>query len=230
MGGGPMARSVVQFCSTTAAREATFPGMRVFVTSLVLSFLLSGPLRAADDQLLPPPSDSGRERLTSVVAVASASEAGRLLDSLSAASDAAVADRLETQIRVLWAKSGSATADLMLSWTAEAMAGGDAAKALDLLDEITVREPGFAEAYYRRATLNMLAGRFSPALSDLQVVLRIEPRHFLAIKALADIFVELDQPERALTLLRQLQAIDQHFSGLDEAIEAIVAGSHGRDI
>ena len=230
MVGGPVARSVVQFCSTTAAREVTFPGMRVFVTSLALSLLLSGPLHAADDQVLPPPSDSGRERLTSVVPVASTPEIGRLLDRLAAAGGSNEADGLETQIRALWAKSGSATADLMLGWTANAMAGGDAAKALDLLDEITVREPGFAEAYYRRATLNMLAERFSPALSDLQVVLRIEPRHFLAIKALADIFIEIDQPERALTLLRQLQIIDRNFSGLDEAIEAIVAGSHGRDI
>ena len=61
-------------------------------------------------------------------------------------------------------------------------------------------------------------------------VLRIEPRHFMAMKDLAVLLEDLDEHERALEVLRRLQVVDPHFDGLDEAIEAIVAGSHGRDI
>lgn len=220
---------MVQIRSTTAAREATFPGMRVFVTSVILSFVLSAPYAVADD-VLPPPSDSGRGHLTSLVPSDGKADLDSLFDRLSTARDKAEAGRIEADIRARWAASGSATSDLMLGWTAKAVADGDAAAALDLLDELTIREPGFAEAYYRRATLHLLSGQLSPALGDLQTVLRIEPRHFLAIRELADVFEQLGDSERALSLLKRLQVIDQHFEGLDEAIEAIVAGSHGRDI
>lgn len=203
--------------------------MRVLV-ALTLSVAFAGPLLAAEDPGLPPPSASGRERLSSLVPKAPAVELDGLFSRLAGARNRAEAAAIEAEITRRWAASGSATADLMLAWTAKAAAGGDAAKALDILDELTVREPGFAEAYYRRATLHLLAGRLSPALGDLRTVLRLEPRHFRAIRELAGLFVELDQPERALTLLRQLQVIDRHFDGLDEAIEEIVGNSHGRDI
>ncbi len=165
-----------------------------------------------------------------VVPTDKAAELDGLFTRLAAAKDRAEAAGLEAEIRQRWASSGSATSNLLLTWTAKSVAAGDAAGALDILDELTVRQPALAEAYYRRATLHLLAGRLSPALGDLQTVLRIEPRHFLAMKELAAVLEDLEQHERALEVLKRLQAVDPHFEGLDEAIEAIVAGSHGRDI
>lgn len=213
--------------STIAARGGTFPGMRVFVPFALL-LTIAGP--AAADGGLPPPAPSGRERLVSVVPADKAAELDDLFARLAAAKDRGEAAGIETEIRRRWATSGSATCDLMLSWTQKAVAAGDAAGALDILDELTVRQPSFAEAYYRRGTLHLLAGRLSPALGDFQTVLRIEPRHFLAMKDLAVLLEDLDQHERALEVLRRLQEVDPQFDGLSEAIEAIVAGSHGRDI
>lgn len=222
-----MARLGVRMHSTIAAREGTFPGMRVFVPFALL-LTIAGP--AAADSGLPPPAPSGRERLVSVVPTDKAAELDGLFARLAAAKDRGEAAGIETEIRRRWATSGSATCDLMLSWTQKAVAAGDAAGALDILDELTVRQPSFAEAYYRRGTLHLLAGRLSPALGDFQTVLRIEPRHFLAMKDLAVLLEDLDQHERALEVLRRLQEVDPQFDGLSEAIEAIVAGSHGRDI
>ncbi|MCM5556828.1 tetratricopeptide repeat protein [Pleomorphomonas sp. JP5] len=201
--------------------------MRVFVP-LILLLTVAWPVSAQVD--LPPPATSGRERLVSVVPVDKAAELDELFARLAIARDRKEASGLETEIRRRWATCGSATCDLMLGWTQDAVASGDAAGALDLLDELTVRRPALAEAYYRRGTLHLLAGRLSPALGDFQTVLRIEPRHFMAMKDLAVLLEDLDQHERALEVLRRLQAIDPHFDGLSEAIEAIVAGSHGRDI
>jgi len=223
-----LARLCVRMHSTIAAREGTFPGMRVFVPFALLLTIAVGPASADDG--LPPPAASGRERLTSVVPADKAAEMDGLFARLAAARDRKEAAGIEADIRQRWASSGSATCDLMLSWTQKAVAGGDAASALDILDELTVRQPTFAEAYYRRGTLHLLAGRLSPALGDFQTVLRIEPRHFMAMKDLAVLLEDLNQHERALEVLRRLQAVDPHFDGLDEAIEAIVAGSHGRDI
>ena len=223
-----MARPGARMHSTIAAREGTFPGMRVFVPFLSLLLMAVGPVLADDG--LPPPAASGRERLTSVVPTDSAARLDDLFARLAAARDRKEAAGIEVEIRRRWATSGSATGDLMLSWSQKAVAAGNAAGALDVLDELTVRLPAFAEAYYRRGTLHLLAGRLSPALGDFQTVLRIEPRHFMAMKDLAVLLEDLDQHERALEVLRRLQAVDPHFDGLSEAIEAIVAGSHGRDI
>lgn len=223
-----MARLGARMHSTIAARGGTFPGMRVFVPFALLLMIAVGPASADDG--LPPPAASGRERLTSVIPANRTAELNDLFVRLAAARDRKEAAGIEAEIRRLWATSGSATCDLMLSWTQKAVAAGDAAGALDILDELTVRQPTFAEAYYRRGTLHLLAGRLSPALGDFQTVLRIEPRHFMAMKDLAVLLEDLDQHERALEVLRRLQAIDPLFDGLGEAIEAIVAGSHGRDI
>lgn len=214
--------------STIAARGGTFPGMRVFVPFALSLILSAGSVCAGGD--LPLPASSGRERLVTVVPTDKAAELDGLFTRLAAAKDRAEAAGLEAEIRQRWASSGSATSNLLLTWTAKSVAAGDAAGALDILDELTVRQPALAEAYYRRATLHLLAGRLSPALGDLQTVLRIEPRHFLAMKELAAVLEDLEQHERALEVLKRLQAVDPHFEGLDEAIEAIVAGSHGRDI
>lgn len=214
--------------STIAAREGTFPGMRVFVPFALLLSITVGPVYAADG--LPPPASSGRERLTTLVPADKAAELEGLFARLATAKERTEAANLESEIRQRWAESGSASADLLLSWTEKAVAAGDAAGALDILDELTVRQPAFAEAYYRRGTLHLMAGRVSQALGDFQTVLRIEPRHFLAMKELAVLLEDLDQHDRALEVLRRLQGVDPQFEGLGEAIEAIVAGSHGRDI
>ena len=224
-----MARPGARMHSTIAAREGTFPGMRVFVPLVLLSLIAAGPVAAAGPDLPPPPAD-GRERLVSVMPADAAADLDRLFASLAAARSRAEAAGIEADIRRRWAASGSATADLLLSWTAKAVAAGNAAGALDILDELTVRLPAFAEAYYRRGTLHLMTDRLSPAIGDFQTVLRIEPRHFMAMKDLAVLLEDLGQHERALEVLRRLQTIDPHFDGLDEAIEAIVAGSHGRDI
>lgn len=228
MSSGLLARQGARMHSTIAARKGTFPGMRVFVPFTLLLLMAVGPAAAGDG--LPPPASSGRERLVTVVPADKAAELDSLFARLAAARDRTEAAGLESEIRRRWAASGSATADLLLSWTEKAVAAGDAAGALDILDELTVRQPAFAEAYYRRGTLHLLAGRVSQALGDFQTVLRIEPRHFLAMKELAVLLEDLDQHERALEVLRRLQKVDPQFDGLSEAIEAIVAGSHGRDI
>lgn len=202
--------------------------MRVFVPLSFLLMIALGPAWANDS--LPPPAQTGRERLVTAVPADEAAEFDGLFSRLSAAKDRTEAASIESEIRQRWASNASATANLLLSWTQAAVSVGDAASALDILDELTIRQPTFAEAYYRRATLHILAGRLSPALGDLQTVLRIEPRHFLAMKELAAVLEDMDQHDRALEVLRRLQAVDPRFDGLDEAIEAIVAGSHGRDI
>lgn len=200
--------------------------MRVFVACLIS--LLSALPTAAGEGDLPPPA--GRERLTSVVPADPGKAFDALFADLAAAEDATRAAGIEADIRARWMLSGSATADQLLAWTDAAAADGNVPLALDILDELTVRAPAFAEAYYRRATLNVTTGRLSAALADLRTVLRIEPRHFLALRELASLFERLGDRGRALEVLRRLKAVDRHFEGIDDAIKTLSEPAPGRDI
>ena len=144
MSSGLLARHGARMHSTIAAREGTFPGMRVFVPFALLLMTAAGPVWADDG--LPPPASGGRERLVSVVPADKAAEFNGLFARLAIAKDRSEAGSLEAQIRQRWASSGSATDDLLLLWSAKSVATGDAAGALDILDELTVRRPAFAEA------------------------------------------------------------------------------------
>ncbi len=61
--------------------------------------------------------------------------------------------RIEQEILRRFSHSGSPTADLLMSWAVEAMDAKNFPLALDVLDQIIVIKPDFAEAWNKRATV-----------------------------------------------------------------------------
>jgi hypothetical protein len=61
------------------------------------------------------------------------------------------AERLAGRIRAEWARSGSATIDLLMSWADEAAKKRNFAAALDFLDQVVLLEPAFPEGWNRPA-------------------------------------------------------------------------------
>src|SRR4051794_8676365 len=57
---------------------------------------------------------------------------------------------VEMEILARFNKSGSDTADLLLSWAAQAIEAERYQHALDILDQVIVMKPGFAEAWNKR--------------------------------------------------------------------------------
>ncbi|WP_237153091.1 tetratricopeptide repeat protein [Oryzibacter oryziterrae] len=168
--------------------------------------------------------------MTSLVPSDPRAEIARLFDALAKASDSNESASIERQIRTLWQSQGGATEALYLSWSTAAAEQQDYPRALDFLDQAIVLNPASAEAYFRRSTVHYLMGDSSLAFGDIETALKLEPRDFAAMWALAAMLIDLEQHERALEVLRRLQGIDPHFTGLDAAIESVVNGAHGRDI
>jgi tetratricopeptide (TPR) repeat protein len=106
--------------------------------------------------------------------------------------------RIARQIWRIWADSGSATIDLLMEWSEKAIRDKKYATASDLLDQVTVLRPGFAEGYNRRATLNFLQDNYGESLADIERTLQLEPRHFGALSGLAEIMQRSEQDEQAL--------------------------------
>ncbi|WP_197514215.1 hypothetical protein [Methylobacterium platani] len=149
---------------------------------------------------------------------------------LKAAKDDAEARGIAQLIERRLDRSGSDTVDLLASRAAEAMQAKDYPLAVELLDRVTVLEPGWAEGWSRRATAFYLLEDQASALADLHKTLTLEPRHFEAWAALAHIYMASDDKTRALAAFRRAEAIYPRMGKVHEAIERLAPDVDGRDL
>ena len=117
------------------------------------------------------------------------------------------AKRISERIWTKWRDSGSATADLLMQWADKAIADNKNGLALDLLDQVVVLMPDYAEGWNRRATLNYAMGKHSKSMSDISRVLMLEPRHFGAIAGMAAILASSGNDELELRAWEQMLEI-----------------------
>ncbi|MGI9463835.1 MAG: tetratricopeptide repeat protein [Aestuariivirgaceae bacterium] len=152
-------------------------------------------------------------------------ETAQLLDRLFAqlhkADNEKTAQAIEKAIWGLWAKSGSSTADALLQQASRAMSASAYPVALRILDTIIEVKPDFAEAWNKRATLYYLERKFDRSLSDIDVVLDLEPRHFGALSGLGMIRRELGDDKAALDAYRRALVIHPFQQGARRAVKEL---------
>ncbi len=122
----------------------------------------------------------------------------RLFSVLKKETKEASASATARQIWREWSYSGNRSIDLLMGWAMTAMRQQEFSKAQDLLDQVTVLAPEYAEGWNRRATLYYSMEDFSRSISDIETTLKLEPRHFGALSGLAAIMQRLDRDEDAL--------------------------------
>ncbi|SFI49964.1 tetratricopeptide repeat protein [Albimonas pacifica] len=144
--------------------------------------------------------------------------------------DEAQAARIESEIQRLWARSGSDTIDLILTRGRMALERDQVVKALHHFTAATDHDPAFAEAWNMRATAFFLRGELGMALSDIEHVLALEPRHFGALSGLGVILEQLGRDADALAAFREAQRLNPHLENVEEAIERLAHTVDGRDI
>lgn len=138
--------------------------------------------------------------------------------------------RIEREILRRFTHSGSATADLLLSWAIEAMDAKDYPQALDLLDQIVVLKPDFAEAWNKRATVYYLTDDYSASLADIRVTLSLEPRHFGALSGLGVIMEELDRKEEAMKAFHRALEINPQLDDVKKSLQRLEKETAAREI
>jgi len=121
------------------------------------------------------------------------------------------ADRLDQMIWQRWGDAGSRQARQLLSDASKALALGEVEPAMALLDRAVALDPGFAEAWNRRATVLFMIGRHDQSIADIERVLVLEPRHYGALAGLGQILVRLEEPEGALFAFEAALAINPHL-------------------
>ena len=141
-----------------------------------------------------------------------------------------VGERIEQEILRRFSRSGSPTADLLMSWAVDAMGEKNYPLALDVLDQVIVVKPDFAEAWNKRATVHFLMNDYGDSLSDIRQTLTLEPRHFGALAGFGMILQTMDRNEEAIRVYKRALEIDPRLDKVRESLEALEKETEGKGI
>ncbi len=153
-----------------------------------------------------------------------------LFDRLKQAKSEAEAQRVHAMIAVEFLRSGSDTIDLLMFRAISAIENQDMSLALDLLDTVIALKPDYAEGWNKRATLYFMKRDYGKALSDVEMVLRLQPRHYAAMSGLAQMLHELGDDKHALEALKQVLAIYPMNSEVAKQLEELQGTIDGKKL
>jgi tetratricopeptide (TPR) repeat protein len=135
--------------------------------------------------------------------------------------DAETRARAERALWQVWSRSGRPEVDALYRIGVDAFERGQLERAVETFTEVIAMEPGFAEAWNKRATIYFLVGDYRRSLADCDEVVKRNPRHFGALSGYAQIHVQLENYERALEYARRAHAVNPNLAGMAELIEAL---------
>lgn len=214
----------------------------IFVLSLLLGMPVQAPDSLAQTQLRPtvPPGNAGPKAAEPKAdakagppvrpAPLARQSTDQLFERLASATTAEEAKGIAGLIQRRWARSGSDTADLLMSRAQTALKEKEHALAIEILDRLIAIEPNWAESWNQRANAFFLMEDPLRALIDIGEVLKREPRHFGALGGLASIMRQQGNDKLALEAYRKAYALYPQMDGLKEQVEGLARRLDGRDI
>lgn len=126
-----------------------------------------------------------------------------LFNQLASVRTAPEAGLLSAQISSIWEASGSATSDLLMLRSAEAVEAQDFDTGMKLLNAVAEMTPDYAEVYFRRADLLLRMDSPQEAATDLTKAVRLEERDFRAHALIGRLADNAGQASAALSAYRR---------------------------
>ncbi len=202
--------------------------MRFFASILILPLsLIALPLEAQEPAR---PKDAKEQPQPAKPSPPRASSLDELFERLGKAQSEQEAQGIASLIERRFSRSGSDTADLLLSRAAEAYAKKDFPLAIELIDRVLALQPNWAEAWYKRATVFYQLDDPVGAMADLHRALKIEPRHFNAWTGLGHVFMASDDKARALEAYRRVLKINPQLSDVKTIVTRLSPEVDGQDL
>ena len=121
----------------------------------------------------------------------------------------------------IWARSGDPEVDRLYQTGIEQMNAGDLQQSIATFTRIIELKPDFAEGWNKRATLYFLDGELRKSLADCDEVMKRNPYHFGALSGYAQIYVRLEQYDRALEYSRRALEVNPNLDGVRRNIDLI---------
>jgi len=139
----------------------------------------------------------------------------------------------ELALWAVWSRSGDARVDELFSKGVAEMGEQRFPEAIATFTRIIELKPGFAEGWNKRATAYFLAGEFRRSLMDCDEVIKRNPQHFGVLSGYGQIYLRLDQPEKAREYFRRALAVNPNLEGvqgLAEKLDSIIVRRRQRSI
>ena len=153
-----------------------------------------------------------------------------LFERLRQASDPEDAHHIAESIERLWLQSQSDTANLLMQRVTASVMAEQYPLALSLLDRLVALAPDWAEAWNQRATTRFLTGDTDGAMSDIDQVIKLEPRHFGALAGMGMILRGAGLNKSALEIFNKVLGIYPLEADIRKLTEKLTLEVEGQDI
>ena len=156
-------------------------------------------------------------------------ELNKLFNDLSKINNIQDGDILEKKIWAVWNKHPNQNfLTEKLEFGTRLMYQGQYEYALKVFTNIIEIDPGWSEAWNKRATLLFLMKDYQKSLDDISKVLDLEPRHFGALSGRAQIYIDLELYQNALKDLKDAKKIHPVIRGnkLIDELEKLINGQN----
>jgi tetratricopeptide (TPR) repeat protein len=123
----------------------------------------------------------------------------------------------------VWSRSGDAEVDRLFAIGVEQLGQRALDAAVETFSQVIRRRPDFAEGWNKRATVYYLLGEHTKSLADCDEVMTRNPYHWGALSGYGMIYLQLDQPGRALGYLERALAVNPNLHSVEQTIETLKA-------
>ena len=135
--------------------------------------------------------------------------------------DPVVRGFVESAMWSVWSRSGDETVDRLFAAGVEQMGQRQLEAAAETFSRIIQRRPEFAEGWNKRATVYFLLGDYGRSLADCDEVMARNPYHWGALSGYGMIYMQLDQPARAIDYLEKALAVNPNLDQVAQTIEVL---------
>ena len=199
---------------------------RVATLVAVLCVALTAPLAAAprDDALraLENRDDVGgrRQAVRTLADAGTMADVPRLVQALRDP-DHALRVLADQALWEIWSRSGNQDVARLFEAGTHALTQGRWDDAVATFTRIIERDPDFAEGWNKRATAYYLRGDYQKSLADCDEVMKRNPLHYGALSGYGMIYIQLDQPARAIEYFERALALNPNLEGVRTAVEGL---------
>jgi tetratricopeptide (TPR) repeat protein len=135
--------------------------------------------------------------------------------------DARVREVAAAAMWQIWGRSGDKAIDAQYQRAIKLMESRQLDEAVTVFSDIIKKQPTFAEAWNKRATLYYMQGQFDLSLQDCDEVLKRNQNHFGALSGYGQIYIQKRDYRRAIQYLQRALKVNPNQPGTADTIELL---------